>query len=176
VQGVEPNANPQNTALQRYWTLTETGDLTSNLTFNYLDADVPSGTAESSLKLEQYEGFFNQWPATIDINADTVTTTTPVSQFSDWTLLPTIGASGPFVVSGRVFDTSGLGVRNARVVFADQSGNTRTTLTNAFGYYYFDNIDSGSTFIASVSYRRFTYAQRVVQVFNSLSDVNFTPQ
>jgi len=49
---------------------------------------VPSGTAESSLKLEQYEGFFNEWPATIDTNANTVTTTTPVSQFSDWTLLP----------------------------------------------------------------------------------------
>ena len=88
VQGAEPNASPQNTALQRYWTLTETGDLTANLVFNYLDADVPVGTSESTLTLDQYEGSFNQWPAAIDTNANTVTTTAPVSQFSDWTLLP----------------------------------------------------------------------------------------
>jgi endonuclease G len=88
VQGIEPNAVAQNTALKRYWTLTETGDLTTNLVFNYLDADVPSGTPESSLELDKYEGIFNQWPATIDTSANTVTTTAPVSEFSDWTLLP----------------------------------------------------------------------------------------
>ncbi|HEY2847740.1 MAG TPA: DNA/RNA non-specific endonuclease, partial [Pyrinomonadaceae bacterium] len=33
VQAAEPNVNPQSTALKRYWTLTETGDLTANLTF-----------------------------------------------------------------------------------------------------------------------------------------------
>ena len=37
-----------NLALKRYWTLTENGDLTANLTFKYLDADVPTGVSEDN--------------------------------------------------------------------------------------------------------------------------------
>ena len=177
MQGVEPNAAAQTGALKRYWTLTETGDLTANLIFNYLDTDVPSGTAENSLVLDKYEGFFQQWPASQDTNANTVTTTTPVSQFSDWTLLQPLGTTAAAVtVSGRVLDNTGVGVRNARVVLADPSGNTRTAVTNAFGYYQFEGVESGSTFVASVSARGYLYPQRLVQVFDTLSDVDFSPQ
>ncbi|MFL6373172.1 MAG: DNA/RNA non-specific endonuclease [Pyrinomonadaceae bacterium] len=177
VQAPQPNANPQSTALKRYWTLTETGDLTANLTFSYLDADIPSGTAESSLKLNKYEGFFTQWPATQDTTANTVTTTTPVSQFSDWTLLPPLGTTAAAItMSGRVLDRSGAGVRNARVILEDPSGNTRSVLTNAFGYYAFQDLDSGSTFVATVSARGIVYQQRLVQAFDTLANIDFSPQ
>lgn len=177
IQGVEPNATARTGALKRYWTINETGDLTANLVFNYLDADVPSGTQENSLKLDKDEGIFTEWPATQDTTANTVTTTTPVSQFSNWTLLPPLGTTAAVVtVSGRVLDSSGGGVRNARVTLADPYGNTETVVTNAFGYYHFENIQSGSTFIASVSSRGRLYSQRLVQVFDSLSDIDFTPQ
>ncbi|HTH52064.1 MAG TPA: carboxypeptidase-like regulatory domain-containing protein [Pyrinomonadaceae bacterium] len=177
VQGPHPNANPQNTALKRYWTLNETGDLSANLTFNYIDADVPSGTTESSLKLAKYEGvFFTQWPATVDTATNTVNTTTPVSQFSDWTLLPQITTAAGASISGKVLDSSGFGVRNARVVLTDPLGNKRSAITNAFGYYEFADIQSGSTFVASVTVRGYVYQQRLIQVFDTLSDLNFSPQ
>jgi len=177
VQGVEPNANPQNTALKRYWTLNETGDLTANLTFNYLDSDVPSGTAENSLVLDKFEGFFQQWPATYDTTANTVTTTTPVSQFSDWTLLPPLGTTAaPVTISGRVLDSAGGGVRDARVEIDDGSGNIQTAITNSFGYYHFDSVTRDSTLVASVRVHQFTYAQRMIQASDTLTDVDFSPQ
>ena len=43
VQGPQPNVNAA-TSLQRYWTLTEGGDVTANLNFNYLDPPDIMGT------------------------------------------------------------------------------------------------------------------------------------
>jgi subtilisin-like proprotein convertase family protein len=79
-------------------------------------------------------------------------------------------------VSGRVLDARGSGVRGARVSFTDSNGTVTTALTNAFGYYTLTNVPSGSTLVANVSARGLTFTPRVVQVFDQLADVNFTPQ
>ncbi len=175
VQNVEPNANPQNTALKRYWTLTEAGDLTANLVFNYLDSDVPSGTTESSLRLNKWEGSYIQVPAAIDTSANTVTTSSPVSAFSNWTLLPMLTAA-EVSVSGRVLTAEGRGVTNALVVFTDLSGQTRTAVTNRTGRYTFYDVPVGSSFVANVKSRRFVFTPRIVQVFDNLTDEDFSAQ
>ena len=52
-QGNRAGMNSAHSA-QRYWTLTETGDLTTNLSFNYLDGDVVGD--EATYKLYKWDG------------------------------------------------------------------------------------------------------------------------
>ena len=91
--------------------------------------------------------------------------------------VPQTTTSGNVSLSGRVLDRSGNGVRNARVDFTDpSSGLIRSTVTNSFGSYSFVNVPSGSTLVMNVSVRSLTYTSRVVQLFDNLANVNFTPQ
>jgi hypothetical protein len=87
--------------------------------------------------------------------------------------------SGPAtaaVVSGRVADSFGQGIRNARVTITDANNNVRTTFTTSFGYYRFDNVTPGASYTIAVTSGRYTFAPRVVQVNGDLSDVNFLPE
>lgn len=75
------------TALKRYWTLAEAGDLSARLTFNYVDRDVPANVIdETAYRLQRYATVFNEVPATIDPNANAAVTTNAIGDFSDWTL------------------------------------------------------------------------------------------
>ncbi len=87
VQGPQPNQNPL-TSLQRYWPITA-ADVTANLTFNYLNADVSSIEANYDL-IEVSGGVSSRFPngtSGVTINTGTNTASiTGVSSFSDWTL------------------------------------------------------------------------------------------
>ncbi|MBV9240722.1 MAG: carboxypeptidase regulatory-like domain-containing protein, partial [Acidobacteria bacterium] len=175
VQGIEPNANPQNTALQRYWTINKTsGTLTSNLTFQYLASDVPSGTQESSEHLNQWEGFWFQPAATTNTTNHTASTTVPVSNFSDWTLLPLAPTAADVSVSGRAFAADGSALRGVRVALSDASGHTFNAITNAFGYYSFENVPSGASYLLNGSARGYVFTPRVVTVSDQLTNVDLT--
>jgi hypothetical protein len=77
-------------------------------------------------------------------------------------------------VSGRVMSASGHVVRNARVSIADGLGNTRTVITNTFGYYRFDGVATGSSYTVSVSAKGFTFSPQNVQINDHISGLNFT--
>ncbi len=85
-RGAHPILNPS-TALGRFWSLTEAGDLTATLIFDYLQADV-SGT-ESNYKVARIFGgevsFLEPPLATIDVTNNRATVP-GVTDFSDWTL------------------------------------------------------------------------------------------
>ncbi|HKP54355.1 MAG TPA: C25 family cysteine peptidase [Chloroflexia bacterium] len=92
-QAPQPVLNPA-VSLQRYWTLTEGGALTADMTFHYLDGDVAGN--EALYRLIRVIGstavsFLNNCPtpppgqACVDTAANTASIT-GVSEFSDWTL------------------------------------------------------------------------------------------
>ncbi len=76
-------------------------------------------------------------------------------------------------VSGRVMTPDGNGLRNAAVTLTDTQGVVRTTTTGSFGFYSFDNVQTGSSYTLAVSSRRYRYASRTLQVDNSLSNIDF---
>lgn len=76
-------------------------------------------------------------------------------------------------VSGRVVTNTGQGLRNALVTLTGPSGVSRTVNTNAFGYYRFDDIEVGQTFIASVSSKRYRFDARTLSVTSEIGDVDF---
>jgi hypothetical protein len=78
-------------------------------------------------------------------------------------------------VGGRVFSDKG-GVANARVILTDTGGQTRYALTNSFGYYRFDEVPAGETYVFTVIHKRHQFAPQVVSVVEELTGLNFTSQ
>ena len=79
-------------------------------------------------------------------------------------------------VSGRVTTPDGRGLRNAVVSMVDSQGVVRTATTSSFGYYSFDGVEAGSSVVMNVQSRRYRFAPRIVQVIDTLTDVDFTGQ
>lgn len=78
-------------------------------------------------------------------------------------------------ISGRVMTASGRGIRNVRLTLTDSNGEVRTATTTAFGYYRFDDIRAGETYILSAVGKRFTFSQsaQVLNVNEETTEVNF---
>jgi hypothetical protein len=55
-------------------------------------------------------------------------------------------------------------------------GVRRTAMTGSFGYYRFEDVEVGSTLVMGVTSSRHRYTQRLVQVFDTLTDVDFIAQ
>ncbi|MFN6964313.1 MAG: carboxypeptidase regulatory-like domain-containing protein [Pyrinomonadaceae bacterium] len=174
-----PNAPNGNGALRRFWRLTKTGTLSAVLTFNYLEVDLPPSIPESSLELKRYTGsgtLFDTVPATLDATANTITTSSPITEFSDWTLLsPLAPTSATVEVSGRVMTASGLPVYKAMLELNDLNGQIRTARSNGFGFYRFTEVPAGATYVVSVRHRGYTFltSSRVISVNESIDDLDF---
>lgn len=76
-------------------------------------------------------------------------------------------------LSGRVVTPDGRGLRNATVAITDSVGRRRTVTTSSFGYYQFEDVESGGIYVVGVLAKRFRFASRVVHVTDSLADVDF---
>jgi hypothetical protein len=79
-------------------------------------------------------------------------------------------------VSGRVLMPDGNGLRNAVVSMADQNGVTRTAISNSFGWYRFDNVESGQTYFMAVRAKKFSFSTRLLNVSDEMTDVDFAPE
>jgi len=107
--------------------------------------------------------------AVITTNAGGVTTCT----FTNSQLQVT---AAPASVTGRVLTSSGSGISGARVSIVDfSSGETRTTLTNTFGYYSFTGLEVSHFYQLGVSAKKYSFQQSVksFSLTADLSDVNF---
>ncbi len=87
----------------------------------------------------------------------------------------TCATAAHVTVSGRVLNSEGRGVRYARVAITDNSGNARIINTGPYGYYHFDDVESGQSYVISVMSRRYSYLPRLLQVTDNISDVDFVP-
>jgi hypothetical protein len=79
-------------------------------------------------------------------------------------------------VGGRVTNAEGRGVGRARVSLADGGGAVRVATTNQLGYYRFDGVQVGATYIASIASKQFTFTPQTVNVSDGLTDLNFIAQ
>ncbi|HKP69285.1 MAG TPA: carboxypeptidase-like regulatory domain-containing protein [Pyrinomonadaceae bacterium] len=84
-------------------------------------------------------------------------------------------------LSGRAVTPEGVGIGYAYVTL---SGGTltepRRALTNPFGFFSFDNVPSGATYLMEITSKRYAFEQpsRTINVEDSISDIEFvsTPQ
>ncbi|MGI8639953.1 MAG: choice-of-anchor Q domain-containing protein [Pyrinomonadaceae bacterium] len=78
-------------------------------------------------------------------------------------------------VGGRVLTASGRGIRNVYITMTDLNGNSRLAVSTAFGYYRFEDVAAGETYIISASAKRYLFGQpsQVLNINEDNSDVNF---
>jgi hypothetical protein len=79
------------------------------------------------------------------------------------------------VVGGQVKTADGRGIKNVLVTITFPSGQTRTAISSAFGYYRFADIPAGEIYVFSVAAKRFTFAQpsQARQISDDTQDIDF---
>jgi hypothetical protein len=78
-------------------------------------------------------------------------------------------------VSGRVTTLSGAAIIYVRLSLTDSQGNVRTTTTDSSGYYQFDDVQAGETYVLTATGKRFTFSQpvQVLNINEEANQVNF---
>lgn len=79
-------------------------------------------------------------------------------------------------VSGRVLNPEGYGLRNAIVTLADMQGVARSARTSTFGYFRFDDVAVGETYVIGVSSKRYQFTSQVIAVNDEISDLILRPE
>lgn len=79
-------------------------------------------------------------------------------------------------LSGRVLTSEGRGITNARVtITGDSLPEPRVVLTGRRGFYVFEGLNAGDTYIVTVSSRRFIFSvpSRVITLMDNATDFDF---
>lgn len=78
-------------------------------------------------------------------------------------------------VGGRVTTAKGRGIQNVRLTLTDSYGETRTTLSNAFGYYRFADVPAGAVYIVTATSKRYVFNNPTQVLFLSeeTNEINF---
>jgi hypothetical protein len=76
-------------------------------------------------------------------------------------------------LSGRVTARDGLGVRNSIVMLHDVLGTVRTTRTSDLGYFYFDGVPVGHTYVVEITNKVYTFSSQSITVYDEISDLSF---
>jgi hypothetical protein len=79
-------------------------------------------------------------------------------------------------LSGRVTTADERGIRNARVVVSGNSlPEPLVATTGSFGYYSFDGLTAGQTYVVTVNSQRYTFSvpSRVITLVDNVTDANF---
>lgn len=90
-----------------------------------------------------------------------------------YTIQITAPTAAGVTVGGRVLTSNGRGLRNAIVTLTDTAGVTRRAVTSSFGYYRFEDVEAGQTYVIAVRSKRYQFTPRVISVTDELTDVDF---
>lgn len=170
--------DPARTAA-RYWSLTETGDLTANLTFTVPAADVNGDPSDYRV----YRGFTNMCAGGPCYNTGTNVAgpVNDVTEFSLWSVgelqEPSLPASATII--GRALRANGTPIQYATITLTGGGlGTPIVARTNGFGYYWFVDLPTGVTYTVTAEAKAFTFTNPSVQVFltNDIGDLNFLAQ
>lgn len=78
------------------------------------------------------------------------------------------------VITGRVMNASGIGVSKAAVQITDQEGRSRTVATNPFGYYQINDLETGQTYVVTVTSKQYVFVPQVIELTSAIQGVDFT--
>lgn len=84
-----------------------------------------------------------------------------------------IRTAAPAVVSGRVVEPNGRGVRGAHVTLSNMAGSQLVAVTNSFGFFRFEEVPVGDTYVVSVSARKLSFDSLLLEVISDMSDLTF---
>lgn len=79
-------------------------------------------------------------------------------------------------ITGRVTTAAGNGIRGVRLILTAPDGTRRSATTTTFGYYAFDGLSAGNTYVLEISARQFVFANpsRVFSLQDHLTGMDFS--
>ena len=90
-----------------------------------------------------------------------------------WGFLQPLPTAAAVSIAGRVLTPQGRGLATTLVTLTSAAGERRTTTTNPFGFYRFEGVEVGQTYIVAVLARRFIFTPQTVVVGDEISGLNF---
>ena len=100
--------------------------------------------------------------------------------FTGFTSVPFLSpTAAPASLGGRVMTSAGSGIRNIKVsVGGGDLSQPLVTLTSAFGYFRFDGLSSGQTYVVTIESKKYFISQpfRVVNLNSDVNDLIFTAE
>lgn len=78
----------------------------------------------------------------------------------------------PVSVVGRALTPTGIPVRNMEIFFIDASGVVRFTRTSALGYFQFDGVPTGQTYVLDASSKKYSVQGREVPLNGAINDLD----
>jgi hypothetical protein len=177
VQGPQPNIMTTAGALQRYWKLAANG-VTANLIFNYLDIDVPAPpSTENTFVIFKWDGGFTMPGGSVSpgTNEASISGVSDATLLSDWTLAqPNAPTAANGLVSGYILNNVGTPVEGAVVNLSGEQN--RKTITNAKGYYQFDNVETNGFYSVTPSRANYSFGptSRAFSLLGNHTEAAFT--
>lgn len=84
--------------------------------------------------------------------------------------------SAGVAVSGRVVDANGRPIRGAVVELASPNGERRVATSSGFGYFQFEDVAVGTTYVMRPSARGFSFQSRLVSVTDQITDLTLSAE
>jgi serine protease AprX len=90
-------------------------------------------------------------------------------------VVPVTPTTPNVTVSGRVISSGGSGRGNALLTMRDVNGVERQTYSNTFGYFYFDEVPVGQTFVLSAYWRKrdFQQVEIIITTKDNIENLEF---
>ena len=81
-------------------------------------------------------------------------------------------------VTGRITTADNRPIINVRITLTNSSGETRFAQTGFSGFYRFENVPAGQTYVLTVYSKRFVFAapSRILNVTEEVNDINFVAE
>jgi len=83
--------------------------------------------------------------------------------------------AGPVSVAGRIMTRDGRGVSGATVSMMDQNGVAFSVRTDSLGFYRFESVPGGQSYVLVVKSEAFSFSPRVLTAYADVSGVNIYP-
>ena len=90
----------------------------------------------------------------------------------NYRIIVTAPTAATVSLGGRVMTNTGAGLKGAVVKLTDSQGRSSTAISSSFGYYHFDDLAAGQTYILSAESKRFQFAPRTISVTDDLTDID----
>ena len=151
------------------WTSTDAAGAISWETESF--ASNPNANAVRWGSLYNYRFDSNRPPATVSATIGFFKTGEPIQVQVQ---APSSAVAVNVSVSGRVTNSGGGGIGGVYVFIIDPSNNTRTAVTNPFGYYSFENVVPGATYTIGVTSKRYDFpAPMQIPINDNVSNLDF---
>lgn len=159
------------------WGVFERGGVTANLVFDY--SGIPGGFDPSQVEiLKRTDANDTSWELVTESSRDDTArtiTVNGVTDFGEYAIgFPVAPTSAGVSVSGRVLTQKGVGIPRAVISYMDYSGAVHYAVTNAFGFYHFENVPAGEIYVFSVNHKKYNFPPQAVVVLGEKQEVNFT--